>query len=320
MRNFLTKKWILLLVVLLALGGGVFLYVKNSAPETTYSEIPLKRGHLIKYVDASALVSPQNRLEIKPPVAGRIEEVLVREGDVVKKGKVIAWISSNERAALLDSVRTQGSSEIKKWEDLYKPTPVIAPINGTIILRNVEAGQSFANTDAIFVMADRLTVKAQVDETDIAQIKKGQKARIVLDAYQNDPVMGEVVHIAYDATVTNNVTTYEVDVLPDQTPEFMRSGMTSNVSIEILNKDNVLQVPMISLITDEQGNGVLIKNNGKPSFVAVEVGVDDGKNVEILSGLEDSDIVLMKDVIKKSPSTSKNPFFSGPPGRGGKRK
>ena len=320
MNNILKSKWTYILLAVLALGTGAFFYFKNSASQTTYTEIPVKRDHLIKYVDASALVSPQNRLEIKPPVAGRIEEVLVKEGDVVRKGKVIAWISSNERAALLDSVRTQGSSEIKKWEDLYKATPVIAPINGTIILRNVEAGQSFANTDAIFVMADRLTVKAQVDETDIAQIRKSQKARIVLDAYQNDPIVGEVVHIAYDATVTNNVTTYEVDVLPEKTPEFMRSGMTSNVSIEILNKENVLQIPLISLITDEQGTGVLIKNNGKPSFVPVQVGLDDGKTVEILSGLQDQDIVLVKDVIKKSPSTSKNPFFSGPPGRGGKRK
>lgn len=320
MNNIFKSKWTYVLLVLVAIGAGAFFYFKNGSSQTTYTEIPVKRDHLIKYVDASALVSPQNRLEIKPPVAGRIEEVLVKEGDIVKKGKVIAWISSNERAALLDSVRTQGSSEIKKWEDLYKATPVIAPINGTIILRNVEAGQSFANTDAIFVMADRLTVKAQVDETDIAQIKKTQKARIVLDAYQNDPIVGEVVHIAYDATVTNNVTTYEVDVLPEKTPEFMRSGMTSNVSIEILNKENVLQVPLISLITDEQGTGVLIKNNGKPSFVPVQVGLDDGKTVEILSGLEDQDIVLVKDVIKKSPSTSKNPFFSGPPGRGGKKK
>jgi membrane fusion protein, macrolide-specific efflux system len=320
MSTLFKSKWTYLLLGVLAVGLGVFFYYQKSASAFSYSEVPVKRAQLIKYVEASALVSPQNRLEIKPPVAGRIEEVLVKEGDVVKKGRVIAWISSNERAALLDSVRTQGSSEIKKWEDLYKPTPVIAPINGTIILRNVETGQSFANTDAIFVMADRLTVKAQVDETDIAQIKKTQSAKIILDAYQNDPITGKVVHIAYDATVTNNVTTYEVDVLPDHTPDFMRSGMTSNVSIEILHKENVLQIPLTTLVTDEQGTGVLLKTNGKPSFVPVQVGLDDGKNVEILSGLQDGDIVMVKDIVKKSLKNAKNPFMPSGPGKGAGRR
>jgi macrolide-specific efflux system membrane fusion protein len=304
----------LVILILSTLAVGVFYLRKNDA-KVIYREVPVTRGDLIIKVQSSGTVSPQNRLEIKPPIAGRIEEVLVKEGEFVKKGRVLAWISSSERAALLDSVRTQGAAEIKKWEDLYKATPVIAPISGTIILRNVESGQSFTNTESIFTMADRLTVKALVDETDISQIKIGQKSTITLDAYPNNPITGTVVHVAYDATVTNNVTTYICDVLPDEVPKFMRSGMTSNVSIEVSKKENVFMLPLTAIITDQEGSRARIKNTKKFSMVPIETGSDDGKIAEIVAGLSDGDIVLVEETAKKfGGSKAGSPFM---PARGG---
>lgn len=315
------KKIILGLVLFVLAAAGGVIYKRKTETKTVMKEVVVKRGNLVLNVQASGTVSPENRLEIKPPVAGRIDEVLVKEGDEVKKGKILAWISSTERAALLDSVRAQGAKEIKRWEDLYKPTPVIAPISGTIILRNVEAGQSFMNTDSIFTMADRLTVKAQVDETDIAQIKKGQKAIITLDAYPNNPVAGKVVHVAYDATVTNNVTTYVCDILPDEVPDFMRSGMTSNVNIEVDRKENILLLPLTSIIMDQDGVRVRLKQNEeKSSVIPVETGSDDGKLVEIVTGLSENDIVLVEETEKKfGGKKSGSPFMPTGP-RGGRRR
>jgi macrolide-specific efflux system membrane fusion protein len=317
--KFNKKSIIAIVIVVLVIIAGVIFSVHKNKTDVTYKEIPVERGELIINVQTSGTVSPQNRLEIKPPIAGRIEEVLVKEGQVVKKGKILAWISSNERAALLDSVRTEGDSEFKRWENLIKPTPVLAPINGTIILRKVEAGQSFTNTDSIFTMADRLTVKAQVDETDIAQIKIGQKSIITLDAYPNNPVKGKVVHVAYDATVTNNVTTYICDVLPDDVPEFMRSGMTSNVNIEVSRKENILKLPMTALISDQEGSRVRIKSAEKSSLVPVETGSDDGKIVEITSGLTDGDVVLVEEKVRKAATKSGSPFMPTRPGGGRRR-
>lgn len=315
------NKWLVFIVAaLLVVGVGSFIIMKEKGPEVGYKKIRVKRGDIIQIVQSTGTVSPQNRLEIKPPIAGRIDEVLAKEGEVVKKGKVLAWISSTERAALMDSVRTQGEQEIKKWEVLYRPTPVIAPINGTIILRNVEAGQSFTNTDPIFVMADRLTVKAQVDETDIALIKLNQRTKIVVDAYPNSPIDGRVVHLAYDATVTNNVTTYAVDILPVDPPDFMRSGMTSNVNVEVAREENVLKLPMSALIQDDEGTIVLVPNGDKQRAVSVELGADDGKFVEVVSGLAENDQVLIKELVSKSKKTSSgsSPFFGGG-GRRGRR-
>lgn len=312
------KILITILAMLVSTAIAYYFISKNKASEPTYTEIKVIRSELVQKVLSTGTVSPQNRLEIKPPVAGRIDEILVKEGDEVKKGKILAWISSNERAALMDSVRTQGAAEIKKWEALYKSTPVIAPINGTIILRNVETGQSFTNTDPIFVMADRLTVKAQVDETDIAFIKLDQPAVITLDAYPNHPIKGKVVKLAYDATLTNNVTTYQVDILPIDPPDFIRSGMTSNVSVEVERKENVLIIPVSTLINDEDGSMVLMQNDRKITTMPIKTGMDDGKYIEVTEGLSEGDIVLLKDLsLKAKKAGSRNPLMPGGPRRSG---
>lgn len=315
------KKLIIIILSVVIVGALTsYLFLGKKSEEGTFREVKVERGDISVSIQASGTVSPQNRLEIKPPIAGRVEEVLVKEGEVVKKGKVLAMISSSERAALLDSVRTQGADEIKKWEELYKPTPVVAPISGTIILRNVEPGQSFTNVDSIFTMADRLTVKAQVDETDIAQIKVGQSAVVTLDAYPGSPAEGKVVHVAYDATVTNNVTTYEVDVLPNVVPEFMRSGMTAIVNIQTEKKENVLILPLTSIITDQEGSRVRIKNGKTSSFVPVETGSDDSRNVEIKSGLTEQDVVLVEEKVKKFGDKKSGSPFMPMGGRGGRRR
>ncbi len=322
----MNKKILLILVLsLLTIGGVSYFFLKSSGETKTYIETPVVRQDLILKVTSTGTVSPQNRLEIKPPVAGRIEEVLVNEGDVVNKGKILAWISSTERAALLDAVRAQGASELKKWESLYRPTPVMSPIRGTVILRNVEEGQTFMNTDSIFTMADRLTVKAQVDETDIAQIKIGQSALIKLDAYPENPVEGKVVHLAYDATITNNVTNYVVDVLPKKVPDFMRSGMTSSVEIEVSKKENVLVLPMTSIVTDKQGTSVKVKQGKEIKQIPVVTGSDDGKFIEIVSGPMENEIVLTEDTAKNFGKKSSSPFMpmggrgGGKGGGGGRR-
>ena len=68
-------------------------------------------------------------MEIKPPIAGRIEKLLVDEGDDVTSGQILGWMSSTDRAAILDAARAQGPEESKRWEDAYKPTPIVAPLS-----------------------------------------------------------------------------------------------------------------------------------------------------------------------------------------------
>ncbi|MBU1006131.1 MAG: biotin/lipoyl-binding protein, partial [Candidatus Omnitrophica bacterium] len=85
-------------------------------------------GDVSVTVSTTGIIEPQNRLEIKPSISGRIEDILVREGDRVEIGDILAWMSSTERSALMDAARSQSSEALKYWEEAYKKTPIISPI------------------------------------------------------------------------------------------------------------------------------------------------------------------------------------------------
>ncbi|MBV2169355.1 MAG: efflux RND transporter periplasmic adaptor subunit [Bdellovibrio sp.] len=323
-KNFLKKSSLLVTLGLLLVFGGVYWWwqQRNTKVEA-YREVPVVIGDLDVSIQATGTVQPKNRLEIKAPVAGRIEQILVEEGQKITKGQILAWMSSTERAAMLDAARSQGPEEYKKWSELYLATPVMAPISGTLILRNVEPGQTFTTADAIFVLSDRLTVKAQVDETDIAQIKLKQDAQIILDAYPEKMIPAIVDQIAFDATTVSNVTTYIVDVVPKQTPEFFRSGMTANVTFYVASKKGVLLVPSEALKVSEGKTMVLLKasEGQKGGLRNIRVGSSDGHRTEVLEGLQEGDVVLSTEFkgVEKSSET-RNPFAPTMPSRRGTRR
>lgn len=317
------KRNLLIVLGAVVIAGTIFAVCKGqSRTRITYLEVKVRRGDISVSILATGTVQPENRLGIKPPIAGRVENVLVKEGLKVRKGQVLVWMSSTERAALLDAARSKGVEEFKRWEELYRPTPVLAPISGTIILRNVESGQTFTNNDSILVMSDRLTVKAQVDETDIAQIKLKQTAQIVLDAYPGQKLSAKVDQIAFDAKTVNNVTTYIVDVLPDNTPEFMRSGMTANVTFLAETRQNVLLVPTEAVKAQDGKSVVTVRGgDGKPVEREIVTGITDGKQVEVVSGLTEDSVVLsaqlkVRDSQNRSGTSPFNPM-GRPRGTGG---
>ncbi|MFA4967022.1 MAG: efflux RND transporter periplasmic adaptor subunit [Candidatus Margulisiibacteriota bacterium] len=274
--------------------------------EKKIESVKVTRGNLAAYIPSTGAVTPRNRLEIKPPVSGRVEEVLIEEGAQVRKGQILAWMSSSDRAALLDAARAKGPEELKRWEDVYKPAPIIAPIDGFIILRSVEPGQTFTLNDAVFVMADRLIVKAQVDETDIGKIRTGQKATIVLDAYPDNKTDAAVESIEYESQVINNVTIYQVYVQPVAVPSYFRSGMSATVNFAQESKDNVLMLP-IKAIKKSNGQSFVFKDGKEKPIAAypVTTGMESTDSIEIVSGLSEGDEVYLPDAATASALLSR---------------
>jgi len=309
------KKTVLIfvgIIVLAAVVAGLWWWRQASSASPAYREVSVTRGRIEVTVQSTGAVQPRNRLEVKPPLPGRAEQVLVEEGQAVKKGQVLLWMSSSERAALIDAARARGPEEVRRWEEFYRATPVSSPIDGTVILRKLEPGQSFTANDALLVIADRLLVEAQVDETDLAQIRLRLPAQIVLDAYPGDVVPATVGALAYEAKTVSNVTTYTVDVVPARIPARMRSGMTATVTFLISSKENVLQVPAHALHDDDGRKSVLVPDaNGVPREQAVETGLSDGRQTEILSGLNEGDKVLIAQAKRDKPSGSASPLSPG---------
>lgn len=288
---------------------------KKSGDKPSYREYTVARGDLTVAVSTPGEVSPQNRIELKPPLAGRIEQILVREGDWVKKSQVLAYISPPERAALLDAARLKSGEEASRWEDAYKAAPLVAPLSGFIILRRAEPGQTIGSSEAPLVMADRLIVRAQVDETDMGRIKVGQKAGITLDAYPGVDIPGRVDHLAYEAKQVNNVTVYDIEVELLKNMSILRSGMTATASIIVTHRRSVVLVPAEALTDFDGGVGVLLKKKGaKPSMIPVTVGANDGEQMEILKGLQEGETILINNsgvAAENSGATTGNPFMPG---------
>lgn len=279
-----------------AMAVAVMLYRgKSGGRERTLKKIRPSRGDIALSVTTTGIVEPQNRLEIKPAINGRVEKIMVGEGDKVKTGQILAWMSSTERAAILDIARAQGEEVVKYWEEAYKASPLIAPIDGEVIVRAVEPGQTVTTATPVLVLSDRLIVTAQVDETDIGAVAVGQPAVISLDAYPEIKIKASVDHIAYESNIVNNVTIYEVDVLPDSVPPVFRAGMSANVRITGTKRENVLLLPVEAVITEEGGSFVLVQTEkgAPPRKQPVELGLSDGERVEIASGLSDGDTVVI---------------------------
>lgn len=312
-----------IIILIIGISLSLFVFFNRKKHETvgdSVKEIKPYLGEIRITVNTTGVVEPQNRLEIKPSINGRIEELLVREGNRVKKGDILAYMSSTERAALVDAARSKGDQTRQYWEEVYKQTPIISPIDGVVIVRSVEPGQTVTTGDSVLVLSDRLIVNAQFDETDISRVNVGQDAVIALDAYPQEEIKGKVDHIAYESKLVNNVNTYDVDILPQVIPGFFRSGMSANVEVIQEERKNVLLIPVEAIIKEQKKEFVLVKTGSENNIRKQEIrtGLSDEINAEVISGLTVEDIILVKDqqfsIQKKQMGT--NPFM---PFRGRKR-
>jgi macrolide-specific efflux system membrane fusion protein len=322
----------LIIGIIVLLGGGASFWWFHQKSITkrrqgSVQKVQATLGSIQDTVESTGGVQPLNRVEIKPPIAGRIEQLLVAEGNHVKAYQILGWMSSTDRAAILDAARGKGPEELAHWQDAYKPTPIVAPLNGTIILRNVVVGQTVDASVVIYAMSDRLIVKADVDETDIGRVRIGMPAFVTLDSYPDAPIEGTVFQILYEGINSNNVITYGVKIAPKKIPAFFRSQMTANIKLITKQKDNVVLLPESAISPSASGDRQVMvpDEKGQPVARVVQVGLENGAQAEITDGIQAGDTVLV--VSKKySPqqATASSPLVSNGPtrstGSGGNRR
>lgn len=290
--------------VIIFFAGYKLLVKKEKQVQISYVPVTAELSNVKEVIDTTGEVSALNRVEIKPSVAGRVDTLLVNEGDKVSKGQILAYLSSSDRVAILDAVRANEKENIADWENTYKPTPVISPMDGKIILRNVVEGQTIATTDVLFALADELIVEASVDETDIGKVKIGQNAVISLDAYKDVSVTGKVFQILEEGQNVSNVITYYVKIRPVRTPDFFKSLMTANITITVKEKNNVVVIPWNSVNETQDGKQyVLTGDNLAQNKNMIVTGIVDGDKVEVVSGLNEGDKVLIRADQYKPEST-----------------
>ena len=228
---------------------------------------------------------------------------------------------------------------------------ITSPIDGVVISRAVEEGQTVAagfETPTLFTIANDLTqmqVVADVDEADIGQVADGQRVEFSVDAYPEDTFTGTVQQVRLEATTESNVVTYEV-VIDAPNPDLkLKPGLTANVTIFTLEKENARAIPTralrfvpdkemlealdLSVVEDNielapDQREVWVKQGTVLIPLAVRTGASSGDMTEITEGISDDDIVATE-LISLSPKemtapTESNPFMPTPPGRNNKKK
>ena len=258
---------------------------------------------------------------------------------------------------LAESTYKVNQSNLKKAQTNLDYATIHSPIDGVILSRAVEEGQTVAasfSTPTLFTIAKDLTkmqVVANVDEADIGNVKKGQRVSFSVDAYPNDQFVGEVMQVRLKSTVTSNVVTYEVIINAPNENLKLKPGLTANITIYTVEKTDVQTLPNkvfsfkpdIDALTkkefvvyENKQIAAKLKDNERIIWIqdgktlrnkSIVIGDADATNTEVASGVTNKEVVILelKSLAEDAPvgSGEKSPFmpsFKGKKGQGGGQK
>ena len=236
-----------------------------------------------------------------------------------------------------EQVNTSRESVQKAQTNLGYAT-ITSPIDGVVLSKAVEEGQTVAasfNTPELFTIAQDLTdmrVIADIDEADIGGVKEGQRVTFTVDAFPEDHFEGQVTQVRQQATTESNVVTYEVVISAPNNDLKLKPGLTANVTIYTMEKNDVLAVPAKALrftpneallteqqkVEDCEGDHKVWTKDGE-TFKAhkVEIGTTNGLLTEIVSGVSEGTDVLVDFTIDGGDAPAQdqqaqNPFMPRP--------
>ena len=223
--------------------------------------------------------------------------------------------NSIAQKALREAQVLQAEATLKQAKIDLEYTKIISSVDGVVISREVEVGQTVAasfETPVLFNVAEDLTkmqIEATVVEADISKVKEGQKVLFNVDSFPNETFEGVVTQVRNEAVTTSNVVTYEVVISVNNLEHKFKPGMTANVEIITANEKDILVVPNKALrfsMGDDiryQQKGVWILKDGKPQRINVIAGVYDDNNTQITSNElhEGTEIIVEKaDTVQRS--------------------
>lgn len=304
----------------------------------------VKAGQVIAELDRTNLLST---LESQRANLTSAESVLAyqranhdRYKSLYDKGLISANDYEQARLSFVQAqqqVNTARQSVKRAQTDLGYAT-ITSPINGVVLNKAVEEGQTVAasfSTPTLFTIAQDLTdmrVIADIDEADIGDVKEGQRVTFTVDAFPNDIFQGAVTQVRQQATTESNVVTYEVVISAPNADLKLKPGLTANVTIFTLEKNDVLTVsakslrfaPNEALIADDETiagceakNKLWVRQGKVFKAIPVEIGVTNGTMTEIISGItagteviEDMEFGAQAD--ETAAQQNKNPFMPGP--------
>ena len=304
----------------------------------------VKKGQVIAELDKTNLTSElktaQANLSSAQSTLNYEQTNFNRYQTLFNKGLVSADEYETAKLSYLkakEQVNTSRESVQKAQTNLGYAT-ITSPIDGVVLSKAVEEGQTVAasfNTPELFTIAQDLTdmrVIADIDEADIGGVKEGQRVSFTVDAFPDDMFEGKVTQVRQQATTESNVVTYEVVISAPNNELKLKPGLTANVTIFTLEKNDVLTAPAKALRfmpneallhegqtiedVDAQQKVWTLEGNVFKAH-AVETGTTNGVLTEITSGINAGTEVLVDFTISGGEEAmdqqqTQNPFMPRP--------
>jgi RND family efflux transporter MFP subunit len=298
----------------------------TTAPNATMT---LERGDIKNTVSGTGYLSAEASVDLKSSTSGTVEDILVTEGEAVSEGKLLVQMENDEETlALLEATNrledarlalksAQASRlpateiarlerelalqelEVQLKQTALADTVIKAPFTGVVSEIYVEEGELAAGdtvnaSEPILRLIDvgTLYAKVNVDEVDIARVETGQAVEISVDAYSDLVFPGRVMTIAAEATNESGIVVIEVLVRLDKPDSRLKPGFTATADIVVEQAEGVLLLPVEEVQQRGDEYFVIVMRNGSPTPQPVEVGITDGTDIEIRSGLAEGDTVV----------------------------
>lgn len=250
--------FLFLFIGFFAIGMGSFFYYRY---RSQYELVPPKRGSITEAIYGLGKVKPYNKYDVKLGVLNTVQKILVREGDLVKKGDLL--IRFNEALRFF------------------------SPINGTVTFVGVDEAEAVAPQTIVLSVQDlsEKYVEVSLEQQGALRVRRGQKADVLFESLRGEKFEGHV-----KALFPKN-DEFLAHIQVDGLKENVLPGMTADVSIQVGQHDQALLVPLSAVSSGK----INIERNNKRIKIPVKIGGIDGLWAEIQEGdLKDEDLVVVR--------------------------
>jgi len=292
---------------------------------------PATKTKMGSFIDITGTIQANVFTDIKSPVDGIIETLFARENQQTEKDKIIAVINPNDRLSLIannqlqigqleqkvkaaDKTSVEYNSLVQELEkaksnfeyarNMYQTVPVICPMSGLVTQRWLDQGSQVSAKEKIITISDMnsLVIKAEANETYFEAIKQGKKLPVILNAYPNDTLAG-TISLVYPQ-IDPVTRTVKFDIKIQNFKKSLLPGMMASIKIPISVNEQTIAVPTDAVLTNPANERfVFVVNKDSVAFKRiVQPGISAKKQIEILSGLDENEkvVVMGQEMLKDS--------------------
>ncbi|MBL7081469.1 MAG: efflux RND transporter periplasmic adaptor subunit [Candidatus Omnitrophica bacterium] len=275
--NLVLGAWNLFVIWCLVL--GIFLMgcgrkVSEEVENIPVSVVKVEKDTLKETLFYVGDIKAKDEAIIYPRVTGKIIEKRAGEGDSVKKGDALVYIDRDE-------VGFQ-----------FQEAPVESPIDGIVGRIYVDVGTRVLPQTPIGLVVNMDVVKVRVDvvERDLPKIRKGQVARVLVDAYSDEIFEGTVERVSPVVDLISRTALVEIKIL--NYDRRLKPGMFARIKILIREKEDVLIIPKDAILKEDSSNYVFVVKDNKAHRQKIETGLHENSKFEVINGLKEGEFVV----------------------------